>query len=340
MSRDCTVETCTVETSDGVNLQARIFSPKEGIKDNLVIVLVHPYSVLGGCQGLLRGIASGLASKGYRAVTFDMRGVGRSTGRASLTGFQEIKDVVAVCKWVCHNLSSDRILLVGSSAEFRGSAGKKQDPMSMPGGKVLPSDIIVFQLEVLATEITCKSSILRAYPRMKSKDCPKSTTKGAPISGSAVDEVEQVIGYVSLGYPFGMISSILFGRHHKAILQSPKPKLFVMGTRDGFTSVNQLKNKLTSAAGRVETHLIEGVSHFQMEGPAFDAQMKLLNVQLSYKKHYVYSLAVRLEHKGNCHAFYLASVKFDVTLHQGFPLAYDTSTMVYERLRPADQIQR
>lgn len=96
---------------------------------------------------------------------------------------------------------------------------------------------------------------------------------GAPIAGSAVDEVEQVVGYVSLGYPFGMLASILFGRHHKAILQSPKPKLFVMGTRDGFTSVKQLKNKLSSASGRVETHLIEGVSHFQMEGPAYDAQM-------------------------------------------------------------------
>ncbi|KAA8528133.1 hypothetical protein F0562_035616 [Nyssa sinensis] len=215
MSSNGKMESGTVETSDGVKLHARIFKPIEEIKDNLVIVLVHPYSVLGGCQGLLKGIASGLASKGYRAVTFDMRGVGRSTGRASLTGFQEIKDVVAVCKWVCENLSANRILLVGSSA-------------------------------------------------------------GAPISGSAVDQVEQVVGYVSLGYPFGMMASILFGRHHKAILKSSKPKLFVMGTSDGFTSVKQLRNKLSSAAGRVETHLIEGVSHFQMEGPAYDAQMASL----------------------------------------------------------------
>lgn len=96
---------------------------------------------------------------------------------------------------------------------------------------------------------------------------------GAPISGSAVDKVEQVVGYVSLGYPFGLLSSVLFGRHHKAILQSPKPKLFVMGTRDGFTSVKQLKNKLSSATGRNEIHLIEGAGHFQMEGPAYDAQM-------------------------------------------------------------------
>lgn len=102
---------------------------------------------------------------------------------------------------------------------------------------------------------------------------PSCSLVGAPIAGSAVDQIERVVGYVSLGYPFGMTASILFGRHHKAILQSPKPKLFVMGTRDGFTSVKQLNNKLSSAAGRVETHLIEGVSHFQMEGPAYDAQM-------------------------------------------------------------------
>jgi uncharacterized protein len=46
-----------------------------------------------------------------------------------------------------------------------------------------------------------------------------------------------------------------------------------MGTKDGFTSVKQLQNKLKSAVGRVDTHLIEGAGHFQMEGPAFDVQM-------------------------------------------------------------------
>lgn len=46
-----------------------------------------------------------------------------------------------------------------------------------------------------------------------------------------------------------------------------------MGTKDGFTSVKQLENKLKTAAGRNETHLIDGAGHFQMEGPAFDTQM-------------------------------------------------------------------
>ncbi|CAI0555697.1 unnamed protein product [Linum tenue] len=214
-----TVESTKVETSDGAaKLHARFFKPKEaedkagGGRDDLVIVLVHPFTVLGGCQALLKGMAIGLAERGYKAVTFDMRGAGRSTGRASLTGFSEIKDVIAVCKWVCENLGTRRILLVGSSA-------------------------------------------------------------GSPIAGSSVDQIEEVVGYVSIGYPFGMLASVLFGRHHKAILQSQKPKLFIMGTQDGFTSVKQLQNKLKSAAGRVETHLIEGAGHFQMEGPAYDAQM-------------------------------------------------------------------
>ncbi|KAL8036862.1 hypothetical protein ABFX02_11G004000 [Erythranthe guttata] len=212
-SRSSTRESCKIESKGGISLDARIYRPTAGDSNaTLIAVLVHPYSVLGGCQGLMNGIARGLADRGLTAVTFDMRGVGKSTGRASITGFSEVDDVVSVCKWASQNLSAPRVLLVGSSA-------------------------------------------------------------GAPIAGSAVDQIEEVVGYVSLGYPFGLTASILFGRHHKNILQSPKPKLFVMGTKDGFTSVKQLENKLKNAAGRTQTHLIDGVSHFQMEGPTYDVQM-------------------------------------------------------------------
>ncbi|KAF0935153.1 hypothetical protein E2562_030435 [Oryza meyeriana var. granulata] len=211
------MEWTTVEAGDGAKLSVRLFKPAPGEaaaegEEDIAVVLVHPYTILGGVQGLLRGIAEGVARRGYRAVTFDMRGAGRSTGRASLTGSTEVGDVVAVCRWVADNLNPRGVLLVGSSA-------------------------------------------------------------GAPIAGSAVDKVDQVVGYVSIGYPFGLMASILFGRHHNAIIKSEKPKLFIMGTKDGFTSVKQLQNKLKNAAGRVDTHLIEGAGHFQMEGPAFDAQM-------------------------------------------------------------------
>ena len=85
--------------------------------------------------------------------------------------------------------------------------------------------------------------------------------------------MKEVVGYVALGYPFGMLASVLFGRHNKPILASEKPKLFVMGTNDGFTSVKQLEAKLKTAAGRNETRLVSGAGHFEMEGPEFDRQM-------------------------------------------------------------------
>lgn len=110
------MESQTVETRDGVKLHVRLFNPVDPPVSNVVFVLVHPYTVLGGFQGLLRGIAAGLAERGYQAVTFDMRGAGRSSGRASLFGSAEINDVIAVCKWVSDTLSLRGIILVGSSA--------------------------------------------------------------------------------------------------------------------------------------------------------------------------------------------------------------------------------
>ncbi|KAM1040365.1 hypothetical protein FF1_029614 [Malus domestica] len=121
---NCTVESCTFETDDGVKLSTRLFKPREekDIKEGSpVVVMMHPYSIHGVCQGLLRGIAAGLADKGYKALSFDMRGVEMSTERASLTGFAEIKDVISVCKWVCEYQSANMILLVGSSADWTPS---------------------------------------------------------------------------------------------------------------------------------------------------------------------------------------------------------------------------
>lgn len=64
----------------------------------------------------MKGIAVGLAERGYKSVTFDMRGAGRSKGRASLTGSSEILYVIAVCRWFVENTAAERIFLVGSSA--------------------------------------------------------------------------------------------------------------------------------------------------------------------------------------------------------------------------------
>jgi alpha-beta hydrolase superfamily lysophospholipase len=112
------MEWTTVEAADGAKLSVRVFKPAAPPEEaeDVAVVLVHPYTILGGVQGLLRGMAQGLAQRGHRAVTFDMRGAGRSTGRASLTGSSEVADVVAVCRWVADTLKPRAVLLVGSSA--------------------------------------------------------------------------------------------------------------------------------------------------------------------------------------------------------------------------------
>ena len=64
-----------METSDGVKLYTRLLKPKDEneIKDSdLVVVLVHPFLILGGYQALLGGIASGLAENGYNLQGCDL----------------------------------------------------------------------------------------------------------------------------------------------------------------------------------------------------------------------------------------------------------------------------
>lgn len=70
------------------------------------------------------------------------------------------------------------------------------------------------------------------------------SSAGAPIAGSAVDECENVIAYIGIGYVFGFWPSLLFRQHYNKILRSKKHKLFIMGDSDGFTSVEVLKDKM------------------------------------------------------------------------------------------------
>jgi alpha/beta superfamily hydrolase len=91
---------------------------------------------------------------------------------------------------------------------------------------------------------------------------------GAAIAGSALDRMNEVDGYVGIGYPFGWLSSIVLGRHFDAVLVSPKPKLFIMGGKDGFTSVNQLDSMIQKMK-QARYNIIPGVGHFAMESAEY-----------------------------------------------------------------------
>ena len=102
------------------------------------------------------------------------------------------------------------------------------------------------------------------------------SSAGAPIAGAAFGHTDypHIIGGVFIGYPFGFFSSFLFGKHYDAITQSPKPKLFICGDSDGFTSVKQLEFYIGKCKGNVnECHIERDVGHFALESPQFDETM-------------------------------------------------------------------
>lgn len=90
------------------------------------------------------------------------------------------------------------------------------------------------------------------------------SSAGAAIAGSALDRVNEVDGYVGIGYTFGTLSSFVLGRHYNAIIASPKPKLFVMGSKDGFTSVAQL-DSMTKKMEKVQYKIVPDAGHFTLE---------------------------------------------------------------------------
>lgn len=101
------------------------------------------------------------------------------------------------------------------------------------------------------------------------------SSAGSPQAGSALDQCESVVGLACVGYTWGWLSSVAFGRHFSAFLKSPKPRLSIMGDRDEFTSESTLRRQLAkgSKSGACESIIFPGVGHFELESPAFDGRV-------------------------------------------------------------------
>lgn len=66
----------------------------------------------------------------------------------------------------------------------------------------------------------------------------------------------------------------MFGKHYRAVLEAANvPKLFIMGERDGFTTLAQLKARVSACTGTAEVLVIPSVGHFELETAKFDGEL-------------------------------------------------------------------
>jgi uncharacterized protein len=97
---------------------------------------------------------------------------------------------------------------------------------------------------------------------------------GAPLAGSTLEYSDRIMGGLFVGYVWGFWASILFGWAYSSLQNSPKPKLFVVGTKDEFTSMSQYEERIGRLSGPInEMRIIEGKNHFEIEAPVYDQQI-------------------------------------------------------------------
>ncbi len=79
---------------------------------------------------------------------------------------------------------------------------------------------------------------------------------GAIIGSSVVSEFDEIIGYVAISYPFSLIPQYI------PQAQVDKPKFFIMGDLDNFTTVSILKIEYEKMPRPKDIKIFPGVDHF------------------------------------------------------------------------------
>lgn len=96
---------------DTTTLECRIYHPQSLLPNprappfrKQAAIIAHPYAPLGGCfdDAVVETIAAVLLRQGFVVGTFNFRGAGNSTGRASWTSKAEIADYTSFAAFVCY----------------------------------------------------------------------------------------------------------------------------------------------------------------------------------------------------------------------------------------------
>ncbi len=105
-----------VSVSKKVIIQASFYTSKEITDLSLICVITHPYSLWGGSMNnnVVVGVRNQLVKSGLPCITFNFRGVGKSTG-AMGDGTKEQNDLIAICDFAQKTLQYMEIFIVGYS---------------------------------------------------------------------------------------------------------------------------------------------------------------------------------------------------------------------------------
>jgi hypothetical protein len=87
------------------------------------------------------------------------------------------------------------------------------------------------------------------------------SSAGAPQAGSALDKRNCVVGLACVGYTFGWIASIGFGRHFASLLRSKKPRLLIMGDQDEVRSLRPSPCAQPPTQSHCNPHTRQGTHH-------------------------------------------------------------------------------
>lgn len=80
---------------------------------------------------------------------------------------------------------------------------------------------------------------------------------GAAIGCSAVNYSDNIIGFIAISFPWDFM-----GKDYKKLSQTPKPKLFIQGTRDNIAHFSSFNNHYDTYEEPKKKVIIEGADHF------------------------------------------------------------------------------
>jgi len=108
--------------------------------------------------------------------------------------------------------------------------------------------------------LSCCSYVLKQVPYVK-EIILVGYSYGSVIASSCVNQMDEIIGFAAISYPFGPLTFMLLG-HLLEEGYIHKPKFFIMGKSDNFTSESTFVSSYNKFPEPKQMILLPDVDHF------------------------------------------------------------------------------